>query len=141
VCVRACVRVCMCVCVCVCVCCVCMFEWICLMPEQRSLCVFQCRRFAHLRRRKAPWHSIKSQKGVCCKLMGVGNTSVKHTFCRLMGMLGVQVRLRLRLRLRLHHYICLKGHLSGSLGKACNLTYLNKRGSGKHVRVSDNAWG
>jgi hypothetical protein len=31
-----------------------------------------------------------------------------------------------RLRLRLHHYICLKGHLSGSLEKACNLTYVNK---------------
>jgi hypothetical protein len=30
------------------------------------------------------------------------------------------------LRLRLHHYICLKGHLSGSLGKACNLIYVNK---------------
>ena len=31
-----------------------------------------------------------------------------------------------RLRLRLHRYICLKGHLSGSLEIACNLTYLNK---------------
>ena len=31
-----------------------------------------------------------------------------------------------KVRLRLHHYICLKGHLSGSLEKACNLTYVNK---------------
>jgi len=31
------------------------------------------------------------------------------------------------LRLRLHHYICLRGYLSGSLEKS--QTYLNKRGS------------
>ena len=31
-------------------------------------------------------------------------------------------------RLRLHYYICLKGHLSGSLEKACNLTYKGYKG-------------
>ena len=30
-------------------------------------------------------------------------------------------------KVRLHHYICLKGHLSGSLEKAWNYTWLNKR--------------
>ena len=30
-------------------------------------------------------------------------------------------------KVRLHHYICFKGHLSGSLEKAWNYTWLNKR--------------
>ena len=33
---------------------------------------------------------------------------------------------KVKVRLRLHYYICPKGHLSGSLEKACNLTYVNK---------------
>jgi len=50
--------------------------------------------------------------------------SDQSPFCR--KSTPLVIRLRLRLRLRLHHYICLKGHLSGSLEKACNLTYVNK---------------
>jgi len=67
-------------------------------------------------------------KPCCCLNFQSMRTQAESTCIahNMFGQIKIKIPWYIRLRLRLHHYICLKGHLSGSLEKACNLTYVNK---------------